>query len=141
MFEVLSQEPGDSLMRNEYDRKDPFKKEVKSIIKTCFEQTEQNKHDFRDVDLKFYTNRGKKHNFDQAFEMVRDLEDNELHVINAMFHYHQMHMREDLKEADDLAAEYKNGKIDPGKINSKFQKQQEQKKKREEALKRKKDQS
>ena len=120
MFEVLSQEPGDSLMRNEYDRKDPFKKEVKSIIKTCFEQTEQNKHDFRDVDLKFYTNRGKKHNFDQAFEMIRELDDNELHVINAMFHYHQLHNREDLKEADDLAAEYKNGKIDPGKINSKF---------------------
>ena len=40
-----------------------------------------------------------------------------------------------------LANEYKVGKIDVSKINSKFQKQKENKKKREEMLKRKKDQS
>ena len=71
--------------------------------------------------------------------MVRELEDNNLNVLNAMFHYKLLHHQTDLEEADMLANEYKVGKIDVSKINSKFQKQKENKKKREEMLKRKKD--
>tara|TARA_B110000285_G_scaffold209485_1_gene250517 strand:- start:15 stop:263 length:249 start_codon:yes stop_codon:yes gene_type:complete len=73
--------------------------------------------------------------------MVRELEDNNLNVLNAMFHYKLLNQQTDYEEADILASEYKVGKIDVSKINSKFQKQKENKKRREEMLKRKKDQS
>ena len=52
--------------------------------------------------------------------MVRELEDNNLQVINAMFHYKLLHHKEDIIESDKLANEFKNGLIDPNKINSKF---------------------
>ena len=64
MLETLNQEPGSSFLRNSNDKIDPFKNQAQSIIKACLKQSEENAHDFRDVDHKFFTLHRKKQTFD-----------------------------------------------------------------------------
>ena len=69
--------------------------------------------------------------------LLRDLENNESHIIELMFLY-KLNERVELdKEAKKVTIDFHSGALDPNNKNTKYEKQMQNKKTKEERIKRK----
>jgi hypothetical protein len=81
----------------------------------------------------------KNNSFEESYRVIRDLEENDMNLVESLFHYSIAAIRDHDQESHILAKEYKKGSLDPTKINSRFEKQQQLRKRIEAMQKRKRD--
>ena len=81
----------------------------------------------------------KNDNFEESYKVIRDLEENDMNLVESLFHYSITAIREHDKESNALAREYKKGALDPTNIISRHEKKQQLKKRIEMMQKRKRD--
>ena len=63
----------------------------------------------------------KRENFEQVYQILKDLEGSESRVIEALFKYKILDKEEFHQESFEVTRDYKNGLLDPTKNNSKYQ--------------------
>jgi hypothetical protein len=65
----------------------------------------------------------KNKQFEESYKIIRDLEENNMNMVEPLFHYNIEANRDHDIESTILAKEYKRGALDPTKINSRFERQ------------------
>lgn len=65
----------------------------------------------------------KNETFETSYKVIRDLEENDINLVEALFYYNIDAIRDHDLESKRLAKEYKKGALDPTKVNSRFERQ------------------
>lgn len=120
-FTDASPEPLDPSKRMTEEQKTEMRKKCKNLINRCLSETQDINIIKSNLEMAFKEIGMKDEQFNQVLSLLRDLENNESHIIELMFLY-KLNERDELdKEAKKVTYEFHTGALDPNNKNSKYE--------------------
>lgn len=107
------------------------------IVQRCINESDDTNKTQSNLEMAFKEMGMKEEQFNQILTLLRDLENNESHIIELMFLY-KLNEKDELdREAKKVTHDFHSGALDPNNKNSKYEQQMAKKKTKEERIRRK----
>ena len=119
------------------EQKQAVKKTCRKIIGECLKEVAETDRVKQKIEQGYKEIDMKEDQFEEVFNILKDLENTETHAIELMFLMKMNDREELLREAKKVTKDFRSGALDPNSKNQRFEQQMKKKKDKAERLKRK----